>query len=277
MRALRSPMVLVGAAIIAILALVAILAPWISPYDPRAFAGNALEPPSLQHLLGTNNLGQDILSQLIWGTRSSLTVAVGAAALALAVGVLVGVVAGLVGGLVETVAMRGVDIVLALPVLPLLVLIAAFAGARRSNLVLIIGLLSWPITARIVRSQTLLLRRRGFVQAAHGFGGGIAYLVRRHLVPALGPYMVAGFVSVAAHAVLIEAGLAFLGLSDPTAVSWGLVLNRALTDPGLYFSTAWTWWVLPAGFAVSIAVLGFTLFGVGLEPMINPRARRAAA
>ncbi|MDQ6910410.1 MAG: ABC transporter permease [Actinomycetota bacterium] len=274
MRILRSPLVAVGGAIVALLVLMAVFAPVLAPYDPRALSGASLLLPSARHLLGTNDIGQDIASQVIWGARSSLAVAVGSALLAVLIGLAVGTSAGLVGGWLDTAAMRVVDVVLALPLLPLLVLIAALAGARRSNLVLIVGLTSWPATARIVRSQTLTLRHRGFVDAARGFGGGLFHVVRRHLVPALGPLVVTGFVSVAAHAILVEAGLAFLGLADPTGVSWGLILNRALLHQGLYFTALWTWWVLPAGFAVTLAVLGFTFVGVGLEPAFNPRWRR---
>lgn len=270
-----SALALVGAGIVGALALLAILAPVVSPYSPQALSGPPLQPPSVHHLLGTNNLGQDILSQLIWGARPSLSVAVGAATLALLLGVVFGVGAAVLGGVVELVVMRVVDVFLALPLLPLLILVAALVGAHAEDLVLVIGLMSWPATARVLRSQTLSLRGRGFVQAAKGFGRGPSYVVRRHLVPALGPLLVSGFVAVAAHAVLLEAGLAFLGLSDPTSVTWGLVLNEALLQEGAYFSALWTWWALPAGLAVTLAVLGFTFIGIGVEHNFNPRWERA--
>lgn len=138
-----------------------------------------------------------------------------------------------------------------------------------------IGAIRWPEMARVLRGQTLTLRERGFVAISRGFGGGLPWLLRRHLVPALAPLIVAGFITVAGLAVLMEAGLAFLGLSDPTAVSWGLILNRALLQPGLYFTPAWLWWVLPSGFAITLAVLAFTFLGVGLEPVLNRRWRRS--
>ena len=275
MRALRSPLVILGGALIAFVVVVAVLAPAISPHDPRALTGDSLERPSARHLLGTNDIGQDIFSQVVWGSRTSLTVAVGAAALTVVIGILVGIGAGLRGGIVDLVAMRMADVFLAVPTLPLLVLVAALAGPRRSNLVLAMGLMIWPVIARTVRSQTLSLRGRGFVRSARGFGGGPLYVMRRHLVPALGPIILAAFVNVAAVTVLLEASLSFLGLADPTTVSWGLVLHRALTQQALYFTSLWTWWVLPAGFAISLVVLGFTFLGVGLEPILNPRWRRA--
>lgn len=274
MRALRSPLLVLGASLVGGLSLVALLAPWLAPYDPRALPGSGLEPPSAEHLLGTNLIGQDILSQLIWGARAALTVAVGAATLAVIVGVLVGVGAGLLGGIVDVLAMRTVDVLLAVPRLPLIVLVAALTGASRPVLILVMGFLFWPPISRIVRSQALTVRQRGFVEAAQGFGGGVPYLIRRHLVPALGPIIVAEFVAFSENAITLEAALAFLGLGDPTGVSWGLMMSNALAMPGIYFTPAWMWWVLPAGFAITLAILGFAFLGVGLEPVINPRWRR---
>jgi ABC-type dipeptide/oligopeptide/nickel transport system permease subunit len=266
----------VGGALVALLVVVAALAPVIAPYDPRALSGGSLERPSAEHLLGTNDIGQDIFSQIVWGARPALVVPVAASTLTMLVGLAVGLGAALRGGWADTVAMRVVDVFLAVPQLPLLVLIAALAGPSQANLVLVIGLIRWPAMARMVRSSALSLRQRGFVGSARGFGGGPAYVVRRHLVPAIGPLVALLFVAGIAHTLLLEASLAFLGLSDPTAVSWGLVLNRALALPGLYFTSIWIWWVLPAGLAITGGVLGFMILGVGLEPVFNPRWERAA-
>jgi len=273
-KTLRSPLVVLGGGLLAALALAAALAPVLAPYDPRALAGDALQPPSGRHLLGTNNIGQDIVSQLLWGARTSLTVAVGAASLAVLGGIVVGITSGLLGGVADVIAMRVVDVLLAIPRLPLLVLVGALIGANRVTLILLIALLTSPVVARLLRSQTLSLRQRGFVSAARGFGGGVAYVVRRHLVPAVAPIAASSFILIAGNAIILEASLAFLGLSDPVGVSWGLMLNKALLHPGLYFIDAWMWWVLPAGFAITLAVMGFAFLGVGLEPVLNPRWRR---
>lgn len=274
MTALRSPLVLTGGATVAVLAAVAVFAPALAPYDPRAVVGESLQPPSTRHLLGTNSVGQDLFSQLVWGARASLAVAVGAACLTVVVGVAVGVGAGVAGGTADLVAARVVDTFLALPVLPLLVVVAALAGPSRRHVILAIGLVAWPGLARIIRSQTLTLRHRGFVHAARGFGTGPLYIARRHLIPALGPLVAVGFVNMAGISVLLEAGLAFLGLGDPAAVSWGLVLNRAVRHQGLYFSPLWTWWVLPPGLAITLTVLAFTFLALGLEPILNRRSQR---
>ncbi len=277
MRTFRSPLVILGAFLVGGFTLLALLAPVLAPYDPQALAGSGLEPPSADHLLGTNLIGQDIASRLIWGARSAMTVALIAATLAVVVGVLVGVSAALLGGVADVLIMRTVDVVLALPNLPLIILVAAFAGANRVVLVLVMAFLFWPPISRVVRSQGLSLRQRGFVAAAQGFGGGLFYQIRRHLVPALGPIIVAEFVAFVGNAISLEASVAFLGLGDPTGVSWGMMIREALATTGIYFIPAWTWLVLPPGFAITLAILGFAFLGVGLEPLMNPRSENRAA
>lgn len=272
----RSPLLVIGGSMSAVLVLVAALAPWLAPYDPRGITGESFAPPSSNHLLGTNDAGSDILSRLIWGSRTTLAVAVFATAIVLAIGLAVGLTAGLRGGLVDTVAMRVVDVFMALPVVPLLIFITALAGPSLTLSILMIGAFSWPQTARIVRSQTLTLRTRGFVDCARGFGGGPIYVMCRHIAPALGPIIGANLVYVAGLAVVIEAALGFLGLGDPAAVSWGAELNRAINSPQIGIGRLWMWWLLPAGLALTIAILSLTLIGVALEPQFNPRWSRAS-
>ena len=271
----RRPVILwIGAGIVGCLVLVAALAPLLAPHDPRAISGASFERPSARHLLGTNDSGQDILSQLIWGARSSMIVASCAAGLAVGFGALVGAAAGLARGVVDVVTMRLIDIALAVPALPLLILIVAFAGPSRATVIVVIALAGWPAIARIVRSQTLSLARRGYVHAARGFGARAPYVIRRHLLPAVAPLVAASFVYWAATAVTLQAGLAFLGLSDPTGISWGAVLNRALEHQGLYVTSQWTWWVLPPGLAITLAAVGLAFIGFGLERRSNPRWER---
>jgi peptide/nickel transport system permease protein len=271
----RSPMLVAGLVIVGVLGAVAICGPLIAPHDPHALSGDAVERPSGRHWLGTNDIGQDILSEVVIGTRASLAVAVPAAALAVGIGLLVGAGAGIRGGTTNAVVMRAVDGFLAIPGFPLVILLAALAGPNRIAVVLIIALAGWPPMARVLNNQVLQLRGRGFVKTARGFGATPRYVIRRHIVPAVGPTLAAGFVQWAATAVVLESGLAFLGLGDPAGVSWGAILNRALGYQGLYYSSLWVWWVLPAGLAITLAALGFTFIGVGLEPAFNPRWRRA--
>jgi peptide/nickel transport system permease protein len=269
-------MLLAGVVMVVSFTALGVFAPWIATHDPRAASGGSFESPSRAHLLGTNDGGADIFSRLVWGSRTTLVVAVTATALILLIGVAVGLTAGLRGGLVDTVMMRVVDVFLALPVIPLLLFIAALAGPSLTLSILMIGLFMWPQTARLVRSQTLTLRSRGFVANARGFGARPAYVMGRHLVPSLGPIIGANLVFVAGVAVTAEAALGFLGLGDPTAVSWGAEIHRALDDPQIDIGLLWLWWLAPFGLALTVAILGFTLIGVALEPWSNPRGSRSS-
>ncbi len=274
--ALRAPMVVTGFTLLGLLVLTAVLAPWIAAHDPQAISGFALEEPSAAHRFGTDVPGRDLLAQVVFGARSSLVVALLAGSLAMVGAIAIGVVPTLLGGFADAVATRAVIFVLALPGLPLVILVASFASSSRISIIVIIAVIGMAPNARILRSQALSLRQRGYVAAARGFGGGPLHVLRRHLVPGLAPLIVVGFVNWAGVAIGLEAGLAFLGLGDPSGVSWGLMLNRALSEQSLYFSPLWVWWVLPAGLGITAAVLGFTLVGVGLEPVFNPRWLRTA-
>jgi ABC-type dipeptide/oligopeptide/nickel transport system permease subunit len=272
----RSPLTTFGMAMIALLLLSGLLAPLLAPYSPTAASGPTLAPPSANHLLGTDSIGSDILSQLLWGARPSLLIAIPAAALNVAVATVVGASAGLAGGLVDHVTVRVLDALLALPGLPLVILAGSLAGTSTTSLILIIGLIGWPALARIVRSQILTLRQRGFIGAARGLGASRTYVLRRHLIPGVAPILVAGFVQWAGIAVLLQSGLALLGLGDPLTVSWGSMLDAALSSPTISSSAAWTWWALPPALAVTVAVLGFAFIGMGLESVFNPRSSTVA-
>ncbi|MHB8656487.1 MAG: ABC transporter permease [Solirubrobacteraceae bacterium] len=275
MKEARPPFLSLGVGIVAVVAITAIFAPLLAPFDPHAISGPSLAGPSSTHLLGTNDAGQDLFSQLLWGARGTASVAMPAAGLGVFLGLAVGASAGLLGGGIDVVMMRVVDLILAVPVLPLLILIAALAGPSQGTVILVIAGIAWPGTARVLRSATLSLVGSGHVHAARGFGAGPLYVLRRHITPALGPHLAANFVSWAATAIALQSGLAFLGLSNPTQVSWGGILNRALSHEGVYFSSEWIWWVLPAGFAIILATLGLSFLGLALEPRFNPRWDRA--
>ena len=272
----RSPIMVMGLVLIALLVAMALLAPLVASHDPRSISGRALEEPSGRHWLGTDVPGRDIFAQLLFGARASLVVAVLAPALALLGAIVLGVVPALVGGPSDTVSNRLVVFLLALPGLPLSVLIASFAGNTDLVLLFVVAFAGVAPIARILRSQVLALRQSGFIAAARGFGGGPFYVIRRHVLPALGPLLVVGFVYWASVSIGLHAGLAFLGLGDPSGVSWGHMLNRALAQPSIYFSPMWTWWVLPPGIAITLALLGFSFVGVALEPTFNPRWLRSS-
>ncbi len=254
--------------------LAALAAPWLAPYDPHAFSGQPLERPSTAHWLGTNDVGQDILSELVHGARISIAVGLGAAMGTVALGTLVGGVGGYAGGLVDVVLMRLLDVMLTLPRLPLLVLLAAFLGSGPLQTMITISLLFWPSTARMIRARIQSERTRGYIHMARQFGGGVGYLLWRHMLPAIAPLIAFGLISSASRAVAMEAGLAFLGLGDPTAKSWGLMMRFALNLPGLLLTDRWLWWLLPPGLCITMLVLSLTFVGMGMEKQLQPRLGR---
>jgi len=263
-----------GLAILLGFGLLAASAPLVAPYDPGAYSGEPLARPSRAHPLGTNDVGHDILSELIYGARVSLMVGLVAGGLTTALAAAVGTAAGYLRGWSDAVLMRIIDFLMAIPHLPLMLLLAAYAGPSLLNVILVIVLLGWMVPARVVRAQTLVVRGEAYVEAARALGAGPLAIMGRHILPGLGPILVSVFVAQAARAVSLEAGLAFLGLGDPTLKSWGLMLRQALSYRGIYFTPHWLWWLLPPGLCVSLLVLGITLIGVGLEGRLDPRLRR---
>lgn len=263
----------VGAALLAVLAFSAIFAPLVAPWDPAISTGAPFERPTARHPLGTNDVGQDILSELIWGTRISLTVGVLAALVATVIGTAVGTVSGYFRGAVDAVLMRLVDIVLSLPFLPLMILLAAFLGPSLLTIVLVVGLVVWARPSRIIRSQVLSLGGREYVTAARAVGAGHGRILMRHILPGAGALVVVEFVQAAAGAILIESSLSFLGLGDPIQKSWGSILYYAQARSA-FLTGAWVWWVIPPGVAITATVLGFALVAFSLERVVNPRLRR---
>jgi ABC-type dipeptide/oligopeptide/nickel transport system permease subunit len=259
---------------LAVFILVGLGAPLLAPYDPVAYSADSLARPSRSHPLGANDAGQDILSELIYGARVSLVVAVGAASGAVLLGTLVGGAAGTIGGWLDGLLMRAVDVLLTLPRLPLLILVASFLGSGLAQTIGIIALLFWPATARLVRAQVQSLRGRGYVRMARTFGGGWGYVFGRHILPQIGPLLISSLVTAAGRAVAMEAGLAFLGLGDPTAKSWGLMMRFALNLPGLLLTDRWLWWLLPPGICITLLILALTYTGMGLEKALHPRLER---
>ncbi len=276
-RAGHSPLLVIGLAVVGLVVLVALLAPLLVSYNPQTvdLKARAMETPSARHWLGTDNPGRDIFAQLVYGTRASLIAAVVGGSLAMVGAILFGVLPAVLNRSADAFSNRLMVFLLALPGLPLLIVIGSLAGDNAAVLILVIGFVGIAPNARILRSQALALRDRGFISAARGFGGGPLYVLRRHVVPAMGPLVLIGFVNWASVAVGLQAGLAFLGLGNPSAVSWGQMINRALTQTNIYSSPMWAWWVLPAGFAITLTLLGFTFIGVALEPSFNPRWRRS--
>lgn len=264
-----------GLGILAALVLVAVAAPLLAPYDPTERAGRPFSVPSAAHLLGTNDVGHDLLSELVYGARVSLLVGLAAALAATLIGAAVGVTAGYARGPLDPLLMRLVDVVLALPALPLTIVIGVFAGPGLGTQILVISAVMWAGVARELRAQVLSLRERDHIQALRAMGAGPWYVVPHHLLPAVAPLVVPQFVLATKTAILLEASLAFLGLGDITAKSWGTMLSLAHARSA-FLTDAWIWWVLPPGLAIALTVLAFALLGHAFEERARPslRARR---
>lgn len=278
MRRLRSrwrasPLSVVGVVIVAGFLVTAVAAPLLAPYAPTERVAVPLQPPSGAHWLGTNDIGQDILSELIYGTRVSLLVGVAAGALATLLAAAVGVAAGLIGRAVDITLMRVVDVVLILPLIPVLIVTAAYVGRGLSLLILLLGALLWPQGARVIRAQVLSVRERAHLEAARSFGAGRAWLVRRHVLPAVAPLVVMQLVHLIKLAVLLEASLSFLGLGDPVQRSWATIIYYA-NSRGAFLTGAWQWWIVPPGVCVALLIVGFALWGTRFEELSDPRLRR---
>ena len=267
-----------GVTLLVVLTGMAVLAPLLSPYNPEDTVADPFQRPSRAHPLGTNDVGQDILSELIYGARISLAVGFLAAALAVGIGTMVGIAAGYLGGWVDTVLMRAVDLVLVIPFLPLMILLAAYLGPSYRNIIIVIGILVWARPSRVIRAQVLSLKSLDYVEAALALGSPSRRIMIRHILPAVLPLALAQFILAASSAILIEAALSFLGLGDPTAKSWGSVLYYAQVR-NAFLSGAWLWWVVPPGLLITATTLAFAFTGYSLEDVLNPtvRGRRHAA
>jgi ABC-type dipeptide/oligopeptide/nickel transport system permease subunit len=248
----------------------AVFAPFISPYDPLVGSGPSYARPSLQHLLGTDDVGQDLASQLIWSTRGSLLIGVSAAAISSILGVGVGLIAGYYSGRSGEVLMRVTDVVLVLPLLPLLIVIAAIFPASAFLVIFVIGILSWPATARVIRSQTLTLKARPFVDSSKLSGMSDLEIMLKVLLPNMVPLAVLYGVFAAVSAVVIESGLDFIGLGSIDNLSWGIMLYFALGRNALL--RGYWWWFLPPGLMIALLGTGFILLGYGIERIVKVRA-----
>ncbi|RLE87978.1 MAG: hypothetical protein DRJ96_03715 [Thermoprotei archaeon] len=266
----RNKLSLAGLAITVWLVVTAILAPYIAPYDPNKMHwGKEYMPPCPEFPLGTDEMGRDVLSRVIWGARTSLYVGFASVLLIAAIGVTVGAISGYFGGWIDEVLMRITDIVLTIPTIMLLILIASIFQVRSLNVIILaIGAVSWPTIARITRSQFLLIKELPYIDAARVAGLSHPRIIFRHILPnALPPIIVAATFDMAS-AILMEASLSFLGLGDPRVVSWGQMLSVGHTV------MLHAWWVgtFP-GLAIFVTVLGFNLLGDGLREALDVAMR----
>lgn len=267
-RLVRRRGAMLGLAIVVIFVLLALFAPWIAPYDPVATSWSAVrKPPSLQYLFGTDEIGRDVLSRVVWGARASLLAGLVSVCISMALGVPIGLLAAYVGGWTDSLISRFTDAMLAVPFLILAIALAAFLGPSLSNAMIAIGVSATPIFIRLTRAQVLAMKVEDFVEAARAVGNPHWRIALRHILPnVLPPLIVQASLAIAA-AIIAEASLSFLGLGQqPPAPSWGSMLNTAKN----YVDNA-PWMAIWPGLSIFLLVLSFNLLGDGLRDALDPK------
>jgi peptide/nickel transport system permease protein len=265
---LKNRLAVTGGILVLLVFICSILAPWIAPYDPSKIdIKNILVGPSLSHPLGTDDLGRDVLSRMIWGGRISLEVGFVAVGIATIIGIILGSLAGYYGGWLDTIIMRFVDIMLSIPTIFLILTVVAILEPSIINIMIVIGLTSWMEPARLIRGEFLSLREREFVIAAHALGASDNRIMLRHILPnGLSPILVSATIGVGV-AILIESALSFLGLGvQPPTPSWGSLLSSGKDNIEI------AWWLSAfPGLAILLTVLGYNLLGEGIRDALDPR------
>lgn len=261
-----------GVGLLLLVAACGLLAPLIAPTSPFALDGAALQPPSASHPMGTDDLGRDVYSAVVHGARASAVIAIATGLVIGLVGIGVGALSGYRGGWVDDVLMRGTELVQVLPRFFLAIVVVALFGPGIDRIVLVLGLTSWPGLARVVRAEVLSLRELDFVEAARALGAGHLRILRRHVLPAVLPIAIAFMALAVAQVLLVEASLGFIGLSDPSVMTWGLLAGNARQ----FIRSAW-WLAVFPGTAIAVAVLGLNLAGDALASRLSRRGVAATA
>lgn len=269
----RKPSAALGAALLLLVALGAVLAPVLAPYDLHKQVGPVFGHPSWSHPLGLDDGGIDMVTLLMWGARISLVVGFAATFVSMVIGGTIGVAAGYFGGKVDTILMRITDYFLVIPDVPLMIIVAAIWGPSLFHIVIVIGILLWTSTARVIRAQVKSVRERVYVKRARSLGASHTRVVFRHVLPQVAPLLIANTVLTIAVAIFDETALSFLGLGDPSRISLGKVIENAFQRAAI--STGAWWAIVPPGALVAVIILACSLLGGALEDALNPRLRVA--
>jgi peptide/nickel transport system permease protein len=254
----------------------AILADLIAPYNPYERVSLPFQPPSGRHWLGTDDLGRDIFSQMIYSSRLSLIIGFISALVATVIGTMLGILSGYYGGKVDEILMRLTDLWLAFPNLLFAILLVVIFSPQTGNrvvpIIIAIALVSWPTASRLIRSAVISIKQSPYIEAARALGASDARIIFSHILPNTTSLIIIEVITIMGGAMLTEASLSFLGLGDPRAMSWGMMLHYALSRNAIYLGM-W-WWFLPPGLLISLSVLSIILISTGLEEYFNPRLRR---
>jgi peptide/nickel transport system permease protein len=267
------PSAIVGAVILLLIIAAAVLAPWLAPYGLHEQVGPPFEAPSPSHPLGLDDGGIDMVTLLMWGARISLVVGFAATLVSMIIGGSIGLAAGYFGGKTDGVLMRITDYFLVIPDVPLMIVVAAIWGPSLFHIIIVIGILLWTGTARVIRAQVLSVRERAYVKRTRALGAGHFRIVARHVLPQVAPLLIANTVLTIAVAVFDETALSFLGLSDPSRISLGKLIENAFERAAI---SAGAWWAIVwPGVLVAIIILACSLLGGAVEDALNPRLRVA--
>ncbi len=264
----------VSAIILALLVLMAIFAPLLTWLPHDRSSGPPLAPPGMPHLLGTDELGVDMWAMICYGARVSLAVGLGTALLAGLGGGMIGMFAAHKGGWIDRLLMRMIDVMIALPNLPVMIVLAAFFGPSVVNIIVVLALFSWSRPARIVRAGALSLKEQPYIKMASHYGASSFYLLTWHFLPELLPIVMVSMIRLAGKAIVAEASLAFLGLGDPTSRSWGLIIHHAVNFSGIFFTEFWKWWLLYPWVFLTLLITSLALLGRDMERIADPRKEK---
>jgi len=261
-----------GIVLLAAIVILAVFAPLFTPFAPRALSCEPFEKPSWTHLLGCDDAGHDIFSQVLYGARVSLFIGLVVAVISTVIATALAVMVGVYGKWVDSVVMRIVDVVLALPFMPLVIVLGVYFGASIQTQIFVIACVMWVSPLRELRSQILALRSAGYVEASRAMGAGASFVGRKHLLPELAPLIVPQFIRIAHAAILVETSLSFLGLGDPLQNSWGSILFHA-NARAAFLTGAWVNWIMPPGVAISLTMLALAFIGFGYDGSLAPRLK----
>lgn len=262
----------IGIFILAIMLTLAIFPASIAPYDSTERVGLPLQKPGQENILGTNDLGQDLFSELIAGTRASLSTGIIVSFITVFIGTIIGIASGYLGGWIDSLLMRLTDLILVLPFLPLVILISVYLGPSQRNIIMVLSIFFWAGPARLIRARVLSTRSDTYIEAARALGASPLRIMAGHLLSAVRPLALVQIVLVASASILAESSLSFLGLGDPSGKSWGTMLYFARAS-GAFLSEAWKWWVLPTGLMITLTVLSLGLIGYSLEQRLVSSTR----
>lgn len=254
---------------IALVFLVAVFGTAFSRHSAFVPSDSAFVPPNTEHLLGTDDLGIDLWAQICEGAKLSLTIGIFSALLSGIAGSFIGIICGYYGGFFDKFVMRVSDILIAIPSLPLMIVMGVFFGAGIQNIIFVLAVFSWTGPARIARSKVISLKTEKHVLVAESYGAGIFYLTFRHFLPEIFPVVMVSFIRLVNRGIVSEASLSFLGLGDPTAKSWGLILNHAISFKGIYFTDFWKWWLVSPFAAITLTVLAISFIARDAEKFLD--------